>query len=199
MLQKVALFFHDRGEGNANQDVGRLGTSNCPRLPHDWDADIHEHTELTGGLHVIKNGGRASRMAYGQVNGVLADCRMRCPLLVCAPSYTTQEYVVLCSAPRTEMTLHGDSGGFFVAARSANRRLRYPVVGIMFGGAQVRWPEQKQGDGSLAPLVEERLRPEYRDARSYEREIAIAVPATRVLRWLAEVRGVEYEFGDEMD
>lgn len=130
----------------------------------------------------------------------MADCRMRCPLLVGTPSYTTQEWVVFGSAPQRVISLPGDSGSFFVA-QTAIRQRHFPVACIMFGGAYVTWLQQMAGDGSLAPVEEEGLRSpaEYRDDLFYHREIAIVVPATRVLRWLAEARGGEYEFGDEVD
>jgi len=130
----------------------------------------------------------------------MADCRMRCPLLVGTPSYTTQEWVVFGSTPQTVLSLPGDSGSFFVAP-AGGRQLEFPVACIMFGGAQVTWLQEYAGDGSIVPIDAERVRSpaEFRDDPFYKAEIAIVAPATRVLRWIAETRGGEYEFGDEVD
>jgi hypothetical protein len=81
----------------------------------------------------------------------MADCRMKCPLLVGSPSFTTQEWVVFGSRPQKVISLPGDSGSFFVA-RTAIPQEHFPVACIMFGGAHVTWLQQKAGDGSLAPV-----------------------------------------------
>jgi hypothetical protein len=65
----------------------------------------------------------------------------------------------------------------------------------------VSWLQEKAGDDSLAPTDGERVRSpqELWNNLYYDSEIAIVTPATRVLGWLAESLGGEYEFGDEVD
>ena len=67
--------------------------------------------------------------------------------------------------------------------------------------AHVTWLQEKAGDGSLAPVEDERMRSpaQYLDDPFYTRQIAIVAPATRVLHWLVESLGGEYEFGDGVD
>jgi hypothetical protein len=148
----------------------------------------------------MKSNGRTSGTAYAQVNGVMADCRFICPLLVGSPSYTTQEWVVIGSTPQRVIANPGDSGTFFIAS-PVRRRLEFPVACIMFGGAHVSWLQEKAGNGSLARIHGERVRSpeELWNNLYYDSEIAIVTPATRVLGWLAESLGGEYEFGDEGD
>jgi hypothetical protein len=108
-------------------------------------------------MHLIKSNGRTSGTAYVQVNGVMADCRFRCPLLLGSPSYTPQEWVVIGSTPQTVIANPGDSGSFFIAPPTG-RRLEFPVACIMYDGAHVSWLQEKADDGSFAPTDGERVR-----------------------------------------
>jgi hypothetical protein len=130
----------------------------------------------------MNSNGGTSGTAYAQVNGVMADCRFRCPLLVGSPSYTTQEWVVIGSTPQTVIGKPGDSGSFFTAPPTG-RRLAFPVACIMFGGAHGSWLQEKGYDGSLAPTNGPRVRlpQEWWNKLYCKSEIAVVTAATRVL------------------
>ena len=95
-----------------------------------------------------------------------------------------------------------ESGGE-VDMRDENRNERVPVVGVMFGGALVNWPQSMQGDGAVVTREQKEADKTYHLTLSepdplYGAEITIITPASTILGWMAEDLGRVLEFRQPM-
>lgn len=117
----------------------RLGESFSD--PTNRGSFVYGHTPITAGLGVHKVIGRTTEAQEGIINGVMADCCMACPLVKDSPTFTTREWIVIQPVLGEPVSIAGDSGTFFVL-KSARGLI--PVVGMMFGGAQLTWPPPVQ-------------------------------------------------------
>ena len=76
------------------------------------------------------------------------------------------------------------------------------VVGMMFIGARVDWPQTLQGDGSVIPRqvkvggTKVCSGAGLEDNPLYGAEVTIIAPATSILKWLSQDIGGNFEFGD---
>jgi hypothetical protein len=94
-------------------------------------------------MGVLKVIGRTTRSQEGVVNGVMADCRMACPLVKDSPTFSTREWIVVGPVHREPISTAGDSGTFFVRKPED---VVPPVHRLMFGGAHATSPLESQGD-----------------------------------------------------
>lgn len=107
---------------------------------------VYGHMPIAAGMHVLKLGGRTTRSQEGVVNGVMADCRMACPLVKDSPAFSTREWVVIGPALAKPISTAGDSGTFFV---QKPEDVAPPVHGWMLGAAHATPPLLSQRDGGL--------------------------------------------------
>ena len=87
-------------------------------------------------MKVLKVIGRTTVSQKGVVNGVMADCRMACPLLKDSPTFSMREWIVLEPILVEPVGSAGDSGTFYVLK---SRHTLTPVVGMRLGGVQVNY------------------------------------------------------------
>ena len=156
----------------------------------------------TAGMTVIKADGRTTRTARGTVNGIMGDCRVGCALIKGTPVFSSREWVALSSRGAEPLSAAGDSGSFFVTQEPPLEQAK--VVGMVFAGARVSWPQTLQGDGSVVPPDVQGegkklyYHTELEDNPLYGAEITIITPATSILKWLSQDIGGDFEFGDPL-
>jgi hypothetical protein len=73
------------------------------------------HVDIEPGMSVVKPGGRTTGDMDGEVNGVLSDVFIVCPLLKHGCCYMTTEWTIISAHPYlTAMSRPGDSGSLIV-------------------------------------------------------------------------------------
>jgi hypothetical protein len=131
---------------------------------------------------VIKPGGRTTGDVDGQVNGVLTDAFIDCPLLIHRCCYMTTEWTVITAHPyQTSMSAPGDSGSLVVARRPAREEVERSteplrVVGLLFGGGRLR-PQPQQHPRAMAGM-----------------EVSFITPARKLIEWVKADTGMDVEF-----
>jgi hypothetical protein len=141
--------------------------------------------DIAPGMMVIKPGGHTTGDVDGQVNGVLTDAFIDCPLLIHRCCYMTTEWTVITAHQyQTSMSAPGDSGSLVVERRPARENVeRIPeplrVVGLLFGGGM-------------------RLQPPhgvtYPPRAMAGMEVSFITPARKLIEWVKADTGMDVEF-----